>query len=241
MMPPMSRRSLVRAAARNNAEWCDAFSRTHGSIGRFFPTYWSSRTRTPPYYPDAVTLSPAATSTQVLAGVERGEGCSVKDSFACLGLGTAGFRSLFRAEWLARAAFGAHTALPRGWSAVTTDAQLREWESAWGEVPGRSEFFRSPLLLDETIVVLAGYQDDQIVAGAIANRSSTVVGLTNVFHSAGDLASAWDAGAGSAAALWGDLPTVSYDSGDSLAAAHSAGFESIGELVVWVDDPASPG
>lgn len=238
IMPPMSGRSLVRAAARNNAEWCHAFSCTHGSIGRFCATYWSSPTRTPPFYPDAVTLSPEATIRQVLSGVERGEGCSVKDSFACLGLGTAGFRPLFRAEWLARAAVGGHTAPPRGWSAVTTETQLREWEMAWGAVPGGSDFFRSALLLDETIVVLAGYRDNRIVAGAIASRSSAVIGLSNVFHTGGDLERAWAAGAASAAALWGTGPTVSYDSGDSLDAAHRAGFESIGELVVWVD--ASP-
>jgi hypothetical protein len=28
---------LVRTAARNNAEWCDAFCRTHGVRGRFRP------------------------------------------------------------------------------------------------------------------------------------------------------------------------------------------------------------
>ncbi len=240
IMPRVSRRSLARDAAQNNAEWCHAFSRTHGIIGRFRAARWWSAVRTPPYYPDAVTLLPEITVEQVLSGVDSGEGCSVKDSFACLDLGAAGFRPLFRAEWLVREPAGGRFASLREWSAVTTEAQLREWEAAWGEVPGGSGFFRSALLQDETIGVLAGYDDDHIVAGAIANRSSTVIGLSNVFHTGGELDSAWAGSAASAAALWGDMPTVSYDSGDSLDAARNAGFESIGELVVWLNAPSSP-
>ena len=93
----MPKRSLTHAAARNNAEWCHAFSRTHGVVGRFQGAFWSSPDRTPPLYPDAVTLRPAATVEEVLAGIDAGEGCSVKDSFACLDLGDVGFRPLFRA------------------------------------------------------------------------------------------------------------------------------------------------
>lgn len=103
-----------------------------------------------------------------------------------------------------------------------------------------SDFFRRALLEDETIGVLAGYDVDRIVAGAIVNRSTTVIGLSNVFDVAGDLESAWVAGAAAAAGLWGAMPTVGYDSGDSLDAAHRAGFESIGELVVWLNAPSSP-
>jgi len=39
------------------AEWCDALCRTHGIAGQFGMDFWSSSRRTPPYYPDAVTLS----------------------------------------------------------------------------------------------------------------------------------------------------------------------------------------
>ena len=126
----------------------------------------------------------------------------------------------------------------RGWWAVTTEAQLRAWEASW-EVPGGSGFVRPALLKDETIAVLAGYDGDRVVAGAIANRSADVTGLSNVFDIAGDLESAWAAGAAAAATLCGGLPTVGYDSGDALAAAHGAGFESIGDLVVWINEPSS--
>jgi hypothetical protein len=231
----MPDRSLARAAARNNAEWCDAFSRTHGIAGRFQAAFWSSPVRTPPYYPDAVTLRPNIAVEHLLSAIDVGEGCSVKDSFARLDLGAAAFRPLFRAEWVARQPVKGRRAAPP-WSVLTTEAQLRGWEASWGEVPGASGFFRPALLKDETIAVLAGYESDRIVAGAIANRSATVIGLSNVFDTAGDLDFAWAAGATAAATLWGDLPIVGYDSGDELDAAHDAGFESIGELVVWINE-----
>lgn len=194
--------------------------------------------RTPPYYPDAVTLRPNIAVEHLLSAIDVGEGCTVKDSFARLDLGAAAFRPLFRAEWVVRQPAKGRRAAPRGWSALTTEAQLRGWEASWGEVPGGSGFFRPALLKDETIAVLAGYESDR-VAGAIANRSATVIGLSNVFDTVGDLDSAWAAGAAAAATLWGDLPTVGYDSGDALHAALDAGFESIGELVVWINEPST--
>ena len=107
IIPRMARRLGARAAARNNAEWCHTFSRTHGTTGCFRAAYWSSPARTPPYYPDAITLRPEVTIRELLSNVERGEGCSVKDSFACLELGTVGFQPLFRADWLVREPAGA--------------------------------------------------------------------------------------------------------------------------------------
>jgi hypothetical protein len=232
-MPGVSNRSLSSAAARNNAEWCHAFSRTHGIAGRFQAAFWSSPVRTPPLYPDAVTLRPEVTVERVLAGIDTREGCGVKDSFASLDLGADGFRPLFRAEWVVRMpAKGRYESAPE-WSPITA-AELRDWEATWGEVPGGSNFFRPALLEDKRIAVLAGYDGDRIVAGGIANRSTSVIGLSNVFDAAGDLESAWASGAAGARALWGDVPIVSYAVGDSLDAAHGAGFDSVGELTVWL-------
>jgi hypothetical protein len=239
-MSDMSGRSLAHAAAQSNAEWCHAFCRTHGVVGRFDAALWSSPVRPPPFYPDAVTLLPEITAEHVLASIDASEGCGVKDSFASLDLGAEGFQPLFRAEWLVRMPAKGRRAFPSHWSAIGSQAELRDWEESWGEVPGGSNFFRSALLDDERIAVLAAHSGDRIAAGAIANRSTTVVGLTNVFDVAGDLESAWTAGAATAAALWGDMPIVSYDSRDSLDAAHDAGFESVGELVVWVNAPTPP-
>jgi hypothetical protein len=223
--------SLAHAAARNNAEWCDAFCRTHGVDGRFDDTLWSSPVRTPPFYPDAVTLEPGVTVETVLSGIDVSEGCSVKDSYACLDLGSAGLRPLFRAEWVARER-GVGTG--PGWAPVTTEEGLRAWEAARGEVPGGSGFFRPALLRDEAIMVLGRFEGERVVAGAIVNRSATVVGISNVFDAGGDLESGWDAAARVAAERWRGMTAVGYDRGAGLDAAHAAGFESAGELVVWI-------
>ena len=94
--------TLVAAAARNNADWCDAVCRGHGIRGRFEPECWTSPRRTPERYPDAVTLVAGVAPALILSRIDAGEGCSVKDSFDDVDLGRAGFRQLFRAEWIAR-------------------------------------------------------------------------------------------------------------------------------------------
>ena len=50
---------VIAAAARNNAELCDLVSRAHGIDGAFASDAWTSPRRTPPFYPDAVTLERA--------------------------------------------------------------------------------------------------------------------------------------------------------------------------------------
>jgi len=41
----VSQRRLIRVAPLNNAEWCDAFCRTHGIVGHFRAGYWFSPLR----------------------------------------------------------------------------------------------------------------------------------------------------------------------------------------------------
>ena len=65
-------------------------------------TAWCGRgpaARTPEYYPDAVTLDPAATAADVLPFIDGSARCSVKDSFATLEL--PGFSVLFEATSIA--------------------------------------------------------------------------------------------------------------------------------------------
>ncbi len=101
----------VRAlAAANNAKWCDVVCGTHGLEPVFGRDAWTSRTRTPPYYPSAVTLVPGLSVPELLARVDRGAGCSIKDSFASLDLTEFGFRVLFEAEWIVRGPIGGRSA-----------------------------------------------------------------------------------------------------------------------------------
>jgi hypothetical protein len=229
----MAGRSVVEAAARNNAEWCDALCRTHGIAGRFDAGCWTSPRRTPPLYPDAVTLAAGVAAAELLSQIDITDGCSVKDSFADLDLAADGFRVLFQGEWLLREP--EDTAAPTsGWVVIETRDRLGEWESAWGASPSALRLFRSALLANPAIAVLARDDGDGIIAGAVASRSATVIGLSNAFDAQGDLASAWRDAARAAQACWGSMPVVSYDSAAALEAARKAGFGSIGELAVWV-------
>lgn len=228
----------VQEAALNNAEWCHAFCRSHGITGRFDAVAWSSAERTPPLYPDAVTLVSGCSPESVVSRVDASPGCSIKDSFADVDLGPSGFEVLFAAEWLRHdQPRGSH--LSKGWSAIADADELERWQAAWGESPVEEPFFRRELLGDPRIKILAWADGIGLRAGAIATRSRRVIGLTNVFDLEGDLESAWSDGASAARAVWGWMPVVGYEAGESLDAAHRAGFETIGSLAVWVNQSHS--
>jgi hypothetical protein len=228
----MEAASLVIAAARNNAEWCHLFCQARGVECVFEERRWYARSRTPPLYPDVVTLHAGLGVEAALVGVDRGRGCSVKDSFSDLDLDSAGFRVLFDAEWIVR------SDPPAGgdssWHAVATDVELAAWEAAWDDDPGEERFFPSGLLAEDGVAFLARYDADGISTGALANRSAAVVGLSNVFAAGLDLDTAYAEASAAAGAIWPGLPIVGYDHGDPLVAAHAAGFESIGALRIWV-------
>ncbi|MEV0747669.1 hypothetical protein OG345_17805 [Streptomyces sp. NBC_01220] len=66
-----SKQVLVRAAARNNAQWCAAMSRSHSLASEFGEQAWAAPSRTPLYYSAAQSLSVEPTevgSTTTLRG-----------------------------------------------------------------------------------------------------------------------------------------------------------------------------
>ncbi|MFG3505983.1 hypothetical protein ACGF5F_10765 [Streptomyces sp. NPDC047821] len=225
----------ARAAARNNAEWCAALCRAHGlGAGTFGDLAWSHPRRTPPYYPDAVTLAPGAAPHDVLAGIDRAvPGASVKDSFATLDLTGHGFAPLFDARWIHRPA-DAPAPPPTGaapWEPVRTAAELAAWEAAWSD-GAPMDLFRPALLADPATTVLAGRAPDGgIVAGAVASRGTApdVVGLSNVFGT-----DPWPGCLTAVSRLWPGTPVVGYEHGDDLTAALRHGFTATGPLRVWV-------
>ncbi|WP_371750034.1 hypothetical protein OG302_06770 [Streptomyces sp. NBC_01283] len=231
----------VRAAARNNAEWCDAVCRAHGLPGEFGAGVWSSARRTPPLYPDAATLTAGADARDVVSRIDTASpGCSVKDSFADLDLEPWGFEVLFEAQWIHRPAGEA----PGGgssevrWEPLGSADSLPAWETAWGGGDEPTGLFRPELLADgETTTFLAGHAAGRIVAGAIASPGDAVLGISNLFatdDAPGGEAAAWAGCLAEAARRWPDLPVVGYESGESLDVAMSQGFTPVGPLRVWL-------
>ncbi|MGW6026539.1 hypothetical protein [Streptomyces sp. NPDC055099] len=228
------------AAARNNAEWCDAVCRAHGVPGEFGTGVWSSARRTPPLYPDAVSLTPGISAADLVARIDtESPGCSVKDSFACLDLEPLGFEVLFEAQWIHRPAGEAPAAGPATvhWAPLESADSLPAWETAWSGGEQATGLFRSELMTGNTTFLSGTCADGKIVAGAVASPGDAVVGISNLFatdDAPGGEESAWAGCLTEAARLWPRLPVVGYESGDSLAAAVRQGFTPVGPLRVWL-------
>jgi hypothetical protein len=220
----------VRHAARNNAELCHLVSRAHGAAGVFAADAWTSARRTPPLYPDAVTLEPEVDEVALLARIDRAPGASVKDSFATLDLAPHGFRILFEAEWIHRAADVPVADVP-AWSAVADADGLAEWERAWAGDDPPFDLFRPSLLAEPNLAFLRGMN-----AGAIVNRSDNVVGVSNLFARGGDLDNVWAGLVSEVSARFPGRSIVGYEPLGLLDAAHDVGFRSIGRLRIWIDD-----
>jgi hypothetical protein len=226
-------------AARNNARWCDAVARSHGVATRTDDDAWTASTRTPPYYPDAVTLSPTVGEYDVLARVDDSDGCSVKDSWSRLDLSVEDFARLVVGEWvwLDPSAATTPSAGPT-WRRVTTPAELAAWVRASASDPEAEAILRPPLLDEPGVHVLAGRasadRDAPIVSGAIVNVTGDVAGLGNVFSPDGDAERAWAAAALAAREVVGGIPLVGWEAGAGVDAAVAAGCERLGPLSVWL-------
>ncbi|MGW5847323.1 hypothetical protein ACWFQ8_05010 [Streptomyces sp. NPDC055254] len=238
----------LRRAVLNNAGWCHAVCAAHGLPGGFGDgaAVWASAERTPPLYPDAITLDASVSAEGVLLGIDTdGSGCSVKDSFARLDLDGDGFEVIVEAQWIHRPAGAPVPAAADGgdggdggdedlvWSRVGSPAELEAWEAAWGGEESTGLF--RPELLREDIAFLAGRSGGRIVAGAVGSLGSGVVGVSNLFTDEEERADAvWAAVLARVTALWPDADVVGYESGDDLDAALRHGFAPLGPLRVWL-------
>ena len=226
------------AAARNNAEWCDAVCRSHGLTTEWRAGVWSTPHGSPRFYPDAVTLSPRASAEDVLGRVDVAPGCSVKDSFATLDLAPSGFRVLFDATWVrlgpgpSGSSVAAASDAAEAWSDVRSPAGLATWAAAHGA----GDVLRPALLDDTAITVLARGDADEPSAGAVVSASGPFLGLSNVFTTGDDPARTWGELAVLLAHRWAGRTVVGYESGDDLTLALGAGFEELGPLRVWIRD-----
>lgn len=211
--------------------------RTHGVPGRFDPDAWVDPRRTPPYYPDAVTLEPSAAGERILERIDTiSPGCSIKDSFATLDLSPSGFEVMHEAEWIHRGPGPAPNTDDAGtnWVALTTPAELDAWEAAWSGDGAPTGMFREALLHDPSVTILGGVAESSVVAGAVLNRTADVVGVSNLFTTSGDLDGAWSGCLSYLEVASPGSAVVGYEAGDELAAAHRQGFVSVGPLRVWL-------
>jgi hypothetical protein len=240
MFPPVARSrtapgDLVSVAAWNNAALCDAVCRAYGITPHCGDDAWTSPRRPPPLYPDAVTLDPDVTQESVLARVDTSAGCSIKDSFSVLSLGSHGFSVLVQAEWIVRwrnePGSGMDAQAGLAWRNVADATELVRWEDARRDEAVAGTFPASLLL--GGLVFLAAYDGDSLVAGAIANQTNGVVGVSNVFARSRSRVEVWPGCLRAVSERFPDLPIVGYESGAALRDAVGQGFAPVGPLRVW--------
>jgi hypothetical protein len=227
---------LRAAAVRNNANWCASVCRSHGIPNIFGEMAWRSACRTPPYYPDVVTLHPDAVPIDFLPEIDTSPGCSIKDSFAAHDLTSHGFVELFTAQWIHRPAGLRAPATPVLRAArVSTATELRAWQTAWHGDDEPTDVFRPALLDDPSVLVLALHRGEDLAGGVVLNRSAGLVGLSNLFAvDSGDLAAVRSSAITAAAVHCPGLPLVGYEHGDDLEHVLANGFIALGPLRVWL-------
>lgn len=229
---------LCAAAARNNATWCDAMARLHGTAGAFAAAAWINRRPAPRFHPNLVTLNGPhearahRTALDLLMHTPPAPGWAVKDSFAALDLGPMGFDLLIEARWIHRpaGAFGV-----AGAERVTSAAMLAAWEQAWraGEADVDGRLFPPALLREPDHAVIAAMRDGAIVGGCVATRSDGVLGISNLFAPADDDSDVRAACLDAAVCFMPAAPLVGYEHGDSLARMTEFGFRATGALRAW--------
>jgi hypothetical protein len=239
-----AREDILARAVRNNAAWCDTVCCYHGRVCSVSADLWMCPEPTPRFYPNLITLTSArglaaqraAIAALVAADLPRPWG--VKDSYAALDLAPLGFRPLFDATWLSRPAHLAppvHTPTSINWEYVRTDEGLAEWEAAWSGAEGTLEtrIFLPALLVNPTVTIIAGRRGGSIVAGAMANRSDGVVGISNLFVPSRDEHTLRAELLAAIVPLFPDSMLVGYEHGSELASMQTLGFEALGPLRVW--------
>ena len=239
----------INQAAYNNAVWCDTVCRAHGIPGEFYAQVWLNRSAVPAYYPNVVTLSGESGVEEQMQAIESliDDGLltsfAVKDSFNTLDLGQSGFHALFEATWLWRdSSLPQPTDLPEDvrWAIVEQPQELAQWELAWAALPdnqpsaSQAQIFLPPLLADQDVVFVAAYRDEQIVGGAVANRTGNVVGLSNQFAPEGEALGYWAGCIAVIMEVYPDHAIVGYERGAELDSARTLGFEDVGPLRVWI-------
>jgi hypothetical protein len=236
-IPHLTPDARILLAARNNASWCDAVCRAHGLRGSMAPDAWTVPTRTPPYYPDAVTLSPDVGEYDVLGRVDASDGCSVKDSWARLDLSAEDFARLVVGEWVWLEPGRVVRGDGRRWERVESADELSQWLRSWATDEEALAVLRPELLDEPGVHILAARSrpGGDIVAGSVVNITGPVAGVSNLFDTDGDDPErTWRGAAAAAREVAAGIPLVGWEAGDSLAAAVATGCERIGRLTVWI-------
>jgi len=241
----MTQADRVFRAARNNAAWCHVVCGMHHANGQFSEAAWCTHNPVPARYPNMVTLANGAIDEQlrlvdeIVLAIGGQHAVAIKDSFLRLDLWSRGFTPLLDGQWCL---LDKPPGLPFGSRIefVSDVAGLSEWEQRWSITnPSRSRVFKPEVLNNNDVSFVAAHDAGGIVAGLIANRSTGVVGISNVFAAPRPATEFFLAALAVVSSRYADLPLAAYARRAELDFIVRLGFEVIGPLRVWVR-PAGP-
>jgi hypothetical protein len=245
---PNAKTARLAAAIENNVDWCERVCKVNGLSPQRTATAWTSAVRTPKLYPDAISLSVDTTADEILEVIDLSEGCSVKDSFATLDLHPYGFSILLEDSWFyfsaANLGDGNVDPLPAQggvksepiWETVTTPANLAEWVTAWQQ-SNDSDALHPNLLNDPTLDLIWARSSNQVLAGAIVNRSENANGLSNYFSLSLNDVQIWRSCVTHVCANTPGLAVVGYVTESNLSLMKEAKFAALGPLRIWIKSP----
>lgn len=236
--------TLLEQATRNNAELCELICSANGTIGTFNQDYWCSNHTVADYYPDFVTLKEDINEQKIkerLSTYSPGRAWTVKDSFSKLELTDLSFKTLFDAQWITTPESireGKRT--DATWQVIDSIDELLSWEKAWSNTwtPKQAVLFQPALLHQPNIKFFSAYKGRKIVAGFIVNKSTQVVGMSNIFTHDENSSDYWIEAIHLTRQTYPGMTIVGYERDEELKTALSIGCRAIGKLKVWIKEPS---
>ncbi|WP_408010262.1 hypothetical protein ACJROX_08205 [Pseudalkalibacillus sp. A8] len=222
-------KTYLDIAVLNNIAWCEIICKTHQIEYSSSRHVWGILSKAPPFYPDIITSSKAATTKEVVDFMGDKNILSIKDSFADLKLQPYGFKQLFQAEWIYHPPISMPKLLDSPWRVIATEDELKKWTSVHG-----SEQVIKKNLLGRNDVKIFIHEHKDGISGFIANLGADVVGISNVFSNGYIEKDLWSDIVHVVSTVFPDLSMVGYEHDDDLKSALSCGWVSLGPLYVWV-------
>ena len=236
-------RSEWQLAVENNIHLCGAVLNGQNLPSAKTTHDWHCFVKAPPYYPNIITRSrkwkPDVAFELIgkTAIMEQWDGWSIKDSYACLDLASAGFKKLFDAKWV----FLSHQNFCASklkssvkFKVIGGSVELARWCAAWdsgGELGAK--IFHTDLLNNQELYFIVGYDGHRFVVGCLLNWSGSCVGVSN-FFSQTDQNLAWSGLVEFIYAQFGQVHVVGYVRAEIYKSLVQFGYEAVGELAVLV-------
>ena len=221
------------AAVETSRRWYDDLCAVHEVPVWADEHLWVALAAPPAYHSCVKTLTPGVGRDAVLAAMERHEGGGVADSFGNLDLAGDGYDLLVEATWLHHEGF-TDAVWPEGWSLVRDADVLGSWAAAHDY----AGVLVAAVVGHPRLRVLARFEDDVPVAGAVVHDAGAVAGLSNVWSADRPLTASDHADLlACAAVLHPGRPVTDYAWGEDLVPMLEAGYEPLGPHLVWVRAP----